>query len=169
IYFNVAIVFLLSGFWHGANWTFVVWGAFHAFLIIGYMLYKEYVHTKTTYSGISKILSIILTFVLVCFGWIFFRAHSMAEANMIIAKILNFSVNDFELVVKGKDMMFGITATLISIVMILFLLLNDYFQDTQQRLFHNKPVADVLNSGFILFLVLSFGVFQKTSFIYFQF
>jgi len=169
IYINVAIVFLLSGFWHGANWTFVAWGAFHAFLIIGYMLFKEYVHTKTTHSAISKVLSIIFTFALVCIGWIFFRAQSMTEVTTIITKIFNFSLSDFELVVKGKDMMFGMTATLVSVAMIFLLWLNDYFQDTQQRLFHNKPAMDVLSSAVILFLVITFGVFQKTSFIYFQF
>jgi D-alanyl-lipoteichoic acid acyltransferase DltB (MBOAT superfamily) len=170
VYFNVAIVFLLSGFWHGANWTFVVWGAFHAVLIVSHMFYKEFINTKKSPTGtISNVISIVATFVLVCIGWIFFRVQNMSEALTIISKMGSFHFSDFQLVVTGKDIMFGMTATLISLAMIVLLFVNDIFQDTNQRLFHHKPVADVLYSGVILFLVISFGVFQKTSFIYFQF
>lgn len=170
VYFNVAIVFLLSGFWHGANWTFVVWGAFHAVLIVVHMFYKEFINKSQARPGmIRSIISIIATFFLVSAGWIFFRAQSMSEAVAILSKIASFSFSDFQFVVTGTDTMFGITATLISIVMIVLLFINDYFQDTNQRRLHNKPAADILYSGVILFLVISFGVFQKTSFIYFQF
>ncbi len=169
IYFNVAIVFLLSGFWHGANWTFVVWGAFHAFLIVSYMLYKEYINPGHSKSGfLANLLSIAVTFFLVCIGWIFFRAQSMNEAMNILSKIVSLS-GDFQLVVYGPSAVFGATSTLISIIMIILLWANDFFQDTQQRLFQQKPLFDILTNGILLFLVISFGVFQKTSFIYFQF
>lgn len=168
-YFNVAVVFVLSGFWHGANWTFVAWGAFHAVLIIGYMLYKKFIDKGSSYNIVTRSLSILLTFLLVCIGWIFFRASSITEAMTIINKIMHFSLGDFDAVVEAKDMLFGITATVISFVMIMILLLNDHFQDVQQRLFQKKPVMDIAVNGFTLFLVIAFGVFQKTSFIYFQF
>lgn len=170
VYFNVAIVFLLSGFWHGANWTFVVWGAIHAFLIVTYMLYKEYISKDKSHGGtIVKIMSVGFTFFLVCIGWVFFRAQSVGEAMTILMKISEFNPKDFEIVVSGQDLMFGVTATIISFIMIALLLVNDYWQDTRQQLLHKKPVADVLYNGFVLFLVITFGVFQKTSFIYFQF
>jgi alginate O-acetyltransferase complex protein AlgI len=170
IYFNVAIVFLLSGFWHGANWTFIVWGAVHAFLIICYMLYKEYFNSRNRDGGIiGQAVSIIITFALVCVAWIFFRAQSVGEACTIISKIIHTSPADFEIVVKGKDIMFGVTSILISVVMIFLLFFNDYYQDTRQRLFNAKPFADIAYNGVILFLIIGFGVFQKTSFIYFQF
>lgn len=170
VYFNVAIVFLLSGFWHGANWTFVVWGAIHAFLIVFYMLYKEYISKDKSHGGtVVKIMSIGLTFILVCISWVFFRAQSVGEAMTILMKMSAFNPAEFDMVVSGQDLMFGVTATIISFAMIVLLLINDYFQDTRQQLLHNKPLADVLYNGLILFLVISFGVFQKTSFIYFQF
>lgn len=170
VYFNVVVVFLLSGFWHGANWTFVVWGAFHAILIVIYMFYKEFINPKPASANLIRTLfAASATFVLVCISWIFFRAQNMGEAIMILSKISSFSFNDFRLVVTGPDIMFGLTATLVSFIMVALLFVNDYLQDTNQRLFHQKPAADVLYSGLILFLVISFGVFQKTSFIYFQF
>jgi alginate O-acetyltransferase complex protein AlgI len=169
IYFNVAVVFLLSGFWHGANWTFVIWGALHALFIVCYMLYKEYINKSHSRDGlISQVFSIGFTFILVCVGWIFFRAQSTSEALTILYKIVSFS-GDFKLVVYGASSVFGATSILISVAMIFILWANDYFQDTHQRLFNKRPIFDILTNGVLLFLILSFGVFQKTSFIYFQF
>ena len=86
---NTFIIFLLSGFWHGANWTFIAWGAYHAFLFLPLILlgknrrYRDTVATITLPDGTtkSKLLptwreteQMLFTFVLVVFGWIIFRA-----------------------------------------------------------------------------------------------
>jgi alginate O-acetyltransferase complex protein AlgI len=89
---NIVIVFLLSGLWHGANWTFVVWGALHGFFYLGSWFFLA-AKTEGGASGwFIRSLRILLTFHLVCFAWIFFRAASLSDAWLVITKILNIFV-----------------------------------------------------------------------------
>ena len=95
---NVLIVFLVSGFWHGANWTFIVWGGYHALLFISLLLIRR----NRSYKGTSIVqnststqivgLKIIGTFCLISLGWIFFRAQDLAQAQLIISKIFSASL-----------------------------------------------------------------------------
>ena len=74
-YFNLVIVFFLSGLWHGASWNFIAWGCFHGFfLIVDRMFLLKF------YNSIGKIPSILITFFIVMMGWVFFRADSMSDA-----------------------------------------------------------------------------------------
>jgi alginate O-acetyltransferase complex protein AlgI len=95
--FNLAVVFLISGLWHGANWTFVIWGALHALYMVVYVLTTEWrVAIEQRARGVGRILweagSWLLTMVLVCFAWIFFRAANLSDALLIIERIIQ-SVN----------------------------------------------------------------------------
>src|ERR1700754_4913224 len=93
-YFNIFIVFLLSGLWHGANWTFVVWGLIHAlYMIIGSLKDRAAKRWKVAIpqNKITDIVNIIITFLLVTVPWIFFRASSFAQAMDIIKTIFSFS------------------------------------------------------------------------------
>lgn len=74
-YINLWIVFLLSGLWHGAAWTFVIWGAYH-----GLFLTLEKIWAKVSNFRLPAPIRQLLTFLLVCFGWIFFRADSLGQA-----------------------------------------------------------------------------------------
>ncbi len=79
---NIFITFLLSGLWHGANWTFIIWGGIHGlFLIIEKYVLKA---TKKKNYLLKSWLSIIYTFIIVCFAWIFFRSNNVDEAFYII-------------------------------------------------------------------------------------
>jgi alginate O-acetyltransferase complex protein AlgI len=90
---NLLIVFLVSGLWHGANWTFVIWGALNGLYLIGE------IWTQTIRSRLSsalrldrvpfmqKTLQILITFALVSFAWIFFRANSLSDAFYIISHL----------------------------------------------------------------------------------
>ena len=73
---NIYIVFALSGLWHGASWTYVVWGLYHATLFIPYSLRW----LREAQNGLFKGLQIAVTFTLVCIGWIFFRSQNMTQA-----------------------------------------------------------------------------------------
>lgn len=93
---NTFVVFLVSGLWHGANWTFVVWGAFHALCFVPLLVSGR--NRKYTAGCVSElavipqagdILRIFGTFCLVCFGWIFFRAQSIGQAFDWIRRILS--------------------------------------------------------------------------------
>ena len=83
---NVTIVFLLSGFWHGANWTFIVWGLINAAYFIPLLLLKRNrnnlapISTENIFPGFRDTANMILTFILVTFSWIFFRANTITDA-----------------------------------------------------------------------------------------
>lgn len=77
---NVFIIFLLSGFWHGAKFTFIIWGAVHALLFIPLLLAKQNRNDAHSVPQIKNALGIITTFIVVTLAWIFFRANSMADA-----------------------------------------------------------------------------------------
>jgi D-alanyl-lipoteichoic acid acyltransferase DltB (MBOAT superfamily) len=76
IYRNIVIVWAISGLWHGANWTFVCWGLFHAFLLISYRKFKSVISLGD--SKTARLLCMFVTFLMVSFGWILFRAESVA-------------------------------------------------------------------------------------------
>lgn len=78
-YFNLIVTFLVSGIWHGANLTFVVWGALHGLYQVVHRLYRQHIKWK-----MPKILGVIITFFAVSFAWIFFRAESVYDAFYMI-------------------------------------------------------------------------------------
>ncbi|WP_430682166.1 MBOAT family O-acyltransferase [Maribacter halichondriae] len=92
---NVLIVFIVSGFWHGANWTFIAWGALHAFYIIPFViLRKNRVHLHIVAKGnvfpsIREILQMVTTFGLVVLAWIFFRAENVGHAIQYLSAMLS--------------------------------------------------------------------------------
>lgn len=95
---NVFIIFLVSGFWHGANWTFLVWGAIHALIFIPDFLWRKTStqRTKVAYqqyifTGFQDFGKIILTFMLVTFAWVFFRAENLSIAIEYISRMSNFT------------------------------------------------------------------------------
>ena len=63
---NIAIIFAVCGLWHGAGWTFIVWGLYHGFLVVGYHFVRRF------WDALPNLLQIALTFVLVSFGWVLF-------------------------------------------------------------------------------------------------
>lgn len=82
LYFNLWIVFILSGFWHGAAWTFLLWGAYH-----GGWLVIERIGFLKVQSKMGKYLSAMLTFLIVSIGWVLFRSDSLAHAFELIKKL----------------------------------------------------------------------------------
>ena len=104
---NTFVIFLLSGFWHGANWTFVLWGAYHALLFVPLLLlnknrrYRDTVATITLPDGtiktkwlpsIKEAGQMLLTFALAVFGWIIFRAQDISQFGEVISSICNGSL-----------------------------------------------------------------------------
>ncbi len=171
IYFNVAIVFLISGLWHGANWTFVIWGALHAcYMLIYMLLYKKFkINFK---SKLMKLFSVLCTFLLVAFAWIFFRANNLSDALLIAEHIFTgYSVQPFQMVVTNLSELsqFGIFSTLFSILMILVLVITEYKFPANLLSFNRTSLGDISFCTFILFLTIMLGVFNNSSFVYFQF
>ena len=95
---NTFIIFLLSGFWHGANWTFIAWGAYHAILFLPLILtgknrkYLNEVAEGKILPSLKETCQMILTFALVTIGWILFRADSISQAGHYIMLIPHLGV-----------------------------------------------------------------------------
>ena len=100
-YRNIMIVFLVSGIWHGASWNFLIWGFLHGLyqvidLFLSPFIYKLYAkYDISTKSFNYKLYKIVLTFTLVSFAWIFFRADNLSDAFYIIKKLSIFDTQVF--------------------------------------------------------------------------
>ncbi|MDA0813084.1 MAG: MBOAT family protein, partial [Verrucomicrobia bacterium] len=92
-YVNLAIVMLLGGLWHGANWTFVIWGGLHGFLLGINHAWRAFPCSRHWLfaNAASRALSILLTFVLVSLAWIPFRAESLGQASLVLDSLFDFS------------------------------------------------------------------------------
>ena len=89
-YVNLALVMLLGGLWHGSSWNFVIWGAIH-----GGMLAAERCMGKNSFYGrLPPVLSTAITFVIVSFAWVFFRAHTLTDAATYIGAMIGFGAAD---------------------------------------------------------------------------
>ncbi len=177
-FYNLLIVFLLSGLWHGANWTFIVWGLLHGlYIIFGHFLKKyfnwiffEYENQPTTTGYLLKLIKVVITFNLVAFAWIFFRATSVDEAFSIILKIFTFQ--DY-IGFKGLSL-FKIsdsTSFYVLFFIVGLFIASDFFMNrllTQEKIIKSKFVNVVLYAGVLAFILI-FGHFSDTKFIYFQF
>lgn len=162
---NTFIIFLVSGLWHGANWTFILWGAFHALLFLPLILLgKNRKYTNTVAEGhrlpgIKELGQITLTFILAALGWILFRSQSIGEA-----------IDFFGGIVSGG--MANISIPKRTVVFVLILLVVEWLQRNRE---HGLSMEGV-RSGVVryacyltvLVLIFMFGVFNET-FIYFQF
>jgi D-alanyl-lipoteichoic acid acyltransferase DltB (MBOAT superfamily) len=174
-YFNIFIVFLLSGLWHGANWTFVVWGALHGIYLIMEKItepLKNKLLIKTElirFPRLIKFLEIGFTFVLVNIGWIFFRANSIGDAFYILTHLFTkISLKSPQAGLGG----IGLTGLLIAFSSILFMEFVHLIQEHRsvRQFLDDKPL--VLRWIIYLIIIISillFGIFERVEFIYFQF
>ena len=182
MYVSLFFVFLLSGFWHGANWTFVVWGALHGFYLVFAAITKNIRGKVNDAVGISKVpwlddsLNLIITFGLVVFAGIFFRANNIHDGFFIVKKMAYFPAEMWQVVTTHRIYFLNIpgiyTWVVPGFLSILFLEVahNVELKFNLAETFNQKPVYvrwALYYSGF--FLLLFWGVYEKTQFIYFQF
>ena len=164
LYLNVMIVFILSGIWHGTNRIFIAWGAIHAFY---FLIYLSFSYLLKPLSGrLWNAFSWALTFIAVALAWIFFRAEDLPTAGLILSKIFA-ADKDFSVFI-GLEY-FKAFSILISLLMIGYMIVIERISDPRLEWFNDRSTADILFCGITLFLILSFGVFNHQTFIYFQF
>jgi D-alanyl-lipoteichoic acid acyltransferase DltB (MBOAT superfamily) len=159
--FNLFITFFVSGIWHGANYTFVIWGSLHGLYLI---IEKKLKINHTADKIFIKIFKILFTFLLVDFAWIFFRSNTMNDALLAIQEI--FTTTGESLFLKA-DVLIG---SFLAIIILLSKEFKDEFMDNKIRLISNKN--PYISSFFVVLLfsiVLLLGVFDSGQFIYFQF
>lgn len=162
-YWNIFVTFLVSGIWHGANWTFIVWGCMHGICqIIEKMLGQQ----KCNYGRFGKTAKIIITFLIVNFAWIFFRMPTLTDACNVIARI-------FDLTLPKAVYMHGFTATAFIFFGLSMLIVKDVadeFFPSRLHLF-GSPNRFVRWASY-LFIIVSImlaGVFSADQFIYANF
>lgn len=173
-YLNIFIVFLLSGLWHGASWTFILWGMLHAFYLIFASVTKSLRTTLSKFfllhrfEKIRIFWQISLTFALVNLAWVLFRANSVADALYIFKTFfLNFS---FE--ISNTDIGTDVIGLIIIFASILFMELLHLLQEhnSMRKFFSAKPIYQRwIIYLFIIMAILLFGSYSQEQFIYFQF
>ncbi len=165
MYFNLWVVFLISGFWHGAAWNFVIWGAFH-----GLFLIADRIFLLKVYKTIGKVPSIIITYIIVLISWVFFRAETLPDAISYIDSMFSFTA-------PGDGISFDSKFYTILIIAIFFSFWGGFkaIERWQERLFAEKQTnrSIYLMVVFsILFFVISLSAITSSGFnpfIYFRF
>ena len=159
-YLNLFVTFVVSGIWHGANWTFFLWGSLHGVLLC---IEKACNINKKKFHGISRLFQWCVTFILVCFAWIIFRANNIQELLEVLSNI-------FTNLEYPNEMQFGIFLAIMATLVILFI--KEYIEEFKpsyyQKLISNKILMHLYFILMIPYIIL-FGVFRGDQFIYFQF
>ena len=170
---NTFIIFIVSGFWHGANWTFIVWGALNAIYFLPLLLSNNNRNNIDTVAqgkqlpSFKEVVSMLTTFGLTVFAWIFFRAENIGHAISYISEILSVSLFEIPYFTNmGK--------ALITIIFIAIFIMIEWHGREGQFAIDNLGVTwkRPLRWGFYAFLIFMIGMFmqtEETPFIYFQF
>ena len=169
---NTFIIFLLSGFWHGANWTFIIWGLLNALYIIPSILFNtnrnnlEIVAKGKYFPSLKEFLSMCLTFCLIAFAWIFFRSENMNEAISYITHM--FSNSLFKV-----PYFLGISLATPTFILIIFFFFIEWIGREEPyaiaNLFKNKPKSFRITWYYFLLLLIFLFAGSNQQFIYFQF
>lgn len=168
---NTFAIFLTSGLWHGANWTFVAWGAYHALLFIPLILlgknkrFTDTVATGRILPNIREVFQMLLTFLLVVIGWVFFRAETITDAFAYLEGIFSGSL-------ASVPYLINIDYYVITFFGIIIMLLTEWIYRHHHHNFTLSQIKFVWIKWLIYFIML-FLLFINSSpaadFIYFQF
>ena len=165
---NTFVIFLVSGLWHGANWTFIAWGAYHALLFLPLILlgknrkYKDVVADGRLFPSFKELGQMLLTFFLVVIGWIIFRADNIGQAWDYIGHIFNASL-------FTRPDAAGVTGFTLAIVL---MVVAEWLQRKREHALDiralSRPVLRFVLDAAVVFLVIVMGGHSE-NFIYFQF
>jgi alginate O-acetyltransferase complex protein AlgI len=164
---NTFIIFLVSGFWHGANWTFIAWGLINALYFLPLLLLKrnrknvDEFKLKFDFDSMKIVFNIVITFAITCLAWIFFRAKTIGDAYNYIKRMiqdLHFSPQYFSIDRYSYEL----------VILIVFFVVVEWNNRTKIEPISGK--YSWLKLGLCLAAILALGVFSDyKEFIYFQF
>jgi alginate O-acetyltransferase complex protein AlgI len=160
LYFNLWLVFLASGLWHGASWSFVFWGAFHGFFLV-----IERAFFGKVLLRIGKLPSILITFFIVNIGWVFFRIEKIGDAFLYLKTMFTLNTNN-EFEFDNEFQFYFFLAIIFS-----FFAISKYTQKIQDDVYTNLKHLYVAAISILLF-VLSVSSITSSGFnpfIYFRF
>ena len=168
---NTLVIFLVSGLWHGANWTFVAWGAYHALLFLPLILlgknrkYRNVVAEGRTLPSLRELGQMLLTFLLAMMGWILFRADSIEQAGQYYTHMFSTLFDGSPTLTSNMDAWVVFVAVTVMTVV-------EWLNRDREHEFARQPRNRFLRwSGYIalLFMIGAFMVTNEMPFIYFQF
>lgn len=178
---NLILVFLISGLWHGANWTFVVWGALHGFYLVSAIglaplrkavsgwfagLVARSATGSRLYERSVDLLAMVMTFHLVVLAWVFFRAGSVTEAWLIISRIFT---EWGQVSLGGIGQPFPLLVTVAAIVFMELVHIWERQIDLEEKMSISPVPVRWALYYVLIFALLIFGNFESSEFIYFQF
>ncbi|MFC1677254.1 MBOAT family O-acyltransferase [Planctomycetota bacterium] len=178
-YINLFIVFVLCGLWHGANWTFVIWGTLHGL----YLVFEKLTSGRRAslaknlslekIGPLLKVLQVLITFALVCFAWIFFRAKNLDDAWYIVTHLLSgwdsvLIAHDLQpVLILGSYKFFVTTLILIGLMETVHLIQR---KGSVMEILNQKPIWLRWSVYYLLVIgIMLLGNFNSQEFIYFQF
>jgi alginate O-acetyltransferase complex protein AlgI len=167
---NVFVIFLVSGFWHGANYTFIAWGTAHALLFVPLLLsnrnrrFTQYIDRWELLKKPQIFLNILFTFTMVTVAWIFFRAQSIGDALAYIGKMVEtiFQPPVKHIHIERQPVFYAI----------IFMLVIEWINRTEKHGLQIKywpVIVRWLLYVFIGLVIFMYGRFEQTEFIYFAF
>lgn len=168
---NIMITFLASGLWHGANWTYVIWGGVHGFaqILEHVVISKKYQTSK----GFVKWIRVFAVFVFVAFAWIFFVSNSLDDAVYVINNLFTGVSSPVAYLHDGfSDIGFGKSNLLYMSVFLMVLFLYDYLSLKKDVINEISSKNTAIRWGaYVLFLyvIICFRAMAETEFVYFQF
>lgn len=177
-YFNLFFTFLVSGFWHGANWTFVIWGALHGTYLVAGIIADRLVFDKikslkeffyNSFTG--KVITASFTFLLVVIAWVFFRANNVEEALTLMGNALDWKGTGVNIRIPGFQSYK--TELVMTGILLLFLFATHWYERSKKleiRLNSWSPVFRWTAYFVITECIIWAGFYgTKSDFIYFQF
>jgi alginate O-acetyltransferase complex protein AlgI len=172
--FNVFITFALSGLWHGANWTFIIWGGLHGFYLMVSKLTASWREAFAEATGLARlprlraVLQLIITLVLVTVAWVFFRANSVSSAFYVVRHIIPHGAFR-NTVILAANLPRANTPFLVFFIAMMFLVEWFISHPSRNPRIWNSLVTRYAAYYAVAFTIIFFGVFGHTDFIYFQF
>lgn len=161
---NTMATMLTSGLWHGANWTFVIWGGFHGLMLVGNNIKRRVKWLDFKETPLTRIINILFVFLMVMAGWVFFRANSLSDAWMAFGKMFT----QPGMLYTGE----GVPTLLLSFLLIGCLMLREMWVEYKWHVpYLSGPsvVRDILYTAMLVIVILLCGRFDGGQFIYFQF
>ena len=159
---NTLIIFLVSGLWHGANWTFLIWGLFHAILFLPIIIRsKKRIKPSCNYNFIDS-LKMLGVFILVTIGWIIFQSENLSEVQTYITKICS-----VEVFYRPSGLALAYTPMFFAAIMFIIEWFKKEDEFPLQKLYMKKSLRWTIY--ILLILVIVFYQGKPTDFIYFKF
>lgn len=169
---NIIIIFVVSGFWHGANWTFIIWGLLNALYFIPLIMMKRnrnnlnIVAEVSTLPSLKEFCFMVITFALITFSWIIFRANSLSHALAFISEIFSSSLFD-------TPYFLGMKRGIMTIILVIIFVMIEWKGREEEFAISKLGLTWKRSKRFAMYYLILAAIFlfsgKEQEFIYFQF